>query len=324
MTNNANNDFERKVKSSLEGYEASFDPADWSDMENRLEAMPQHAPAFKWTFSMNVIVGIIACSALVFLVVKLSSSKNNASTEKPATEIITPVQSTSVPTVNTPSVKTKPVQTISETKEPNASGQDSQEDNTDKKAELTVQTPGPTPLNYDPTMGRRMKSDKNVAPVEAIQPSLMETDAQKVRIFPDMVDPKKGVIFNTKEKTGSDQSQTEVNVGWNDYVIYNPVNLPAKAGDSTKKTVAETGKTETDLSGQKSKTDRRSIFSRKSKHEKTSDQTTPPVTIPVTQDKPAPDNSSPPDAPPVKSDTLKKTRLKNPKYKDDHSILDPY
>ncbi|MFI5148493.1 MAG: hypothetical protein ACHQRM_02095 [Bacteroidia bacterium] len=312
MTNNANNDFERKVKSSMEGYEASFDPADWSDMENRLQAMPQHSPVFKWKFSLNTVAVIIACSALAFLVIRLTAgSKSRATNEKQIQESVTPVKMTSVPvTAKTVQEQPKPQpEVMAAAKEETL---DTAPTETEKISNYLLSA-GNASKNNESSSYRRMQADRNVSTVAPIQPQLNGTDAQKVRIYPDMVDPKKGVIFNTREKTGTDAVQTEVNVGWNDFVIY----PPSKKDSSVKESPVESK-----TAAAKSKSERKSIFSRKSKKEKPAEKAEP-VTTPVPAEKTTTDNS-PADPAPVKTDTLKKTKLKNPKFKENHSPLDPY
>jgi hypothetical protein len=322
MTNNANNDFERKVKSSLEGYEASFDSADWNDLENRLQSLPQHAPAFKWRFSMNAVAVVVACAALAFLVYKMTSpAKNDAASNKPAPEVVTPVQVTSAPVQQTNRAKVNSSEPKAET-----ATEEMKQTPEPVVAETTLAAPAPTSAmavyeqqKTSSASYRQMRADKNVATVDPIKPEVLDPETQKVRIFPDMLDPKKGVIYNTKEKTGTEPVQTEVNVGWNDYVIYPPAS--GSKTDSSHHAVA-TDTHAQPASGTKTRTERKSIFSRKPKSEKTAEKKEDVVTTPASTDKAATANT--PDPAPAKPDTLKKTKLKNPKYKEDHSMLDPY
>ncbi len=321
MITNANNDFERRIKSSLEGFEASYTPGDWEDLDVKLNTLPKHTPSFnfdlkkfsfKWKFSTNIYIALIACAAFFLLMYKLGgvsgSSKasivNDGAKKTPvvnASEIKTPL-------ANVP-VKTAPLPQAVLTKKDSASYEE---------------PAGPELSSADAVAGDKLNdnsgntsqsktAEKDKPAVLASQTTTSQAvpETPKVVVFGDMIDPKHGLMYNTKEKVSTTPTQTKVNVGWNDYVIYDPGK--SKAIDSTKTAVVpatESGSTsETKKSGRKKKGLDKAI---------SSDSPGTMLGAPtVTGDS---NSGNPAEA----SDSTRKAKVKNPKLKSDLTPNDPY
>jgi hypothetical protein len=337
MTNSGNNDFERKIKSSLEGYEVPFAQADWNEMESKLNTLPKqnpafnlHLPKFKWNFSTNVFVTIVVCTGVFFLIYKISNSDTSKSEQvSPASPKITPVLNTSSAIL--PEVKlaksTKPAEHQSVTST-DPSGTDTtlffpvaaEVPANDSKTNLSVIPAAPNKVGTN--------EEKTVTHMEPVQTNLNAQDPSKVLFYDDMIDPKKGFIYPTKDKAvEASGAQTNVNLGWNDYVIYDP-----KKSDTLKGAhIVPVENKATDVpSDLKNKTDKKQkTGSKKDKNLPKAGQTTEPSAIPESNTKEVIKDTNIKDSPePAKSDSVpvKKSHKgnKNPKFTNDKSMLDPY
>jgi hypothetical protein len=327
MTTDANNDFERKIKSSLEGYEAPFVAGDWEDMDAKLNTLPKSSPSFRfnWNFSFNIYIALIGCASFFFLMYKLGGASGTAASlqhrnaEKTVSATSTnepkPGAATTSIKTNLPGAKAIPVKETGEAAYADPEG--------------PPVALGPSSENADQEPGAivngNLSRKKENQPISAdpIATPLLNPDSPKVIVFGDMIDPKKGLIYNTKEKIGSGngETQTKVNLGWNDYVIYDPTKI--KGGDSSKgRSDVGSNKTDTENSGMKS--ERRRIGRRgRNKEESEKQPITEPTTTAPAEVKAAPATTQPAESKEV-GDTVKRVKQKNPKLKTDHSILDPY
>jgi hypothetical protein len=335
MTNSGNNDFERKIKSSLEGYEVPFVQADWNAMESKLNTLPKqraalniHLPKFKWNFSTNVFVAIIACAGIFFLVYKLSNTDTTKSEQmSPASPMLTPVLNTT--SAQLPAAKpknTKPAEHPAVVAA-DPSGSDTtlffpvaaEVPAADNKPNLSV-IPGPGPAKFSTP-----SEEKTVNHMEPVQTNLNAQDPSKVLFTDDMIDPKKGFVYPTKDKALDAQgAQTNVNVGWNDYVIYDP-----KKSDSLKSShiIPVENKATDESSALKSKSDKKQKSSRKDKSTKADKAaaTAVPETDTKEVNKEAESKAVPEPAKPDTTTTKKSHKAnKNPKFTNDKSMLDPY
>jgi hypothetical protein len=55
--NTQNSKLDETVKQTLNHYETPYDAADWSRMENMLDASPKSS-SFKWSYSLNIFIGL--------------------------------------------------------------------------------------------------------------------------------------------------------------------------------------------------------------------------------------------------------------------------
>lgn len=224
MTSNENNDFERRVKSSLEGYEAEFNPSDWADMESRLNAIPAARQSFQWSFSTNIFVAILVCTGVFFLIYKVSSSS------RPTTVIEDIHQSK--PVVDTKKAETLPAVTTA----PQAvKHTDNNKADSTSIVRLDSDRPSITsPVTEDSRMLQRntqrnfISSQGPSVPVNAGRPEEKTSNAGKeqnvippddpahIRIYGDMIDPKQGFIYNTKETIGAPLNTETRSEAWID------------------------------------------------------------------------------------------------------------
>ena len=332
MTNNGNNDFERKIKSSLEGYEVPFVQADWNEMEGKLNTLPKpsasfNLPNFKWNFSMNVFVAIIACTGVFFLIYKLSNSDSTKSEQvNPPSPKATPVMTTT--TLKAPGVpqakNNKPVE-----HQPAVAAADPSGNDTTLfmpvAAEVPVVNENRSNTTVIPAPVKRSAGgeDKSVSHMEPVQATLGGQDQQKVLFYDDMLDPKKGFIYPTKDKAveASAPGQTNVNLGWNDYVIYDP-----KKADSVKGAhviPSENKAVPAESPALKNKSEKKQKNSKKDKIQPKPDSAPDAGTKEMKKDSSGKGASEP-----AKTDTttIKRSHKanKNPKFTNDKSMLDPY
>jgi hypothetical protein len=323
MITNANNDFERRIKSSLEGFEASYTPGDWEDLDVKLNTLPKHTPSFnfdfkkfnfKWKFSANIYIALLACAAFFLIMYKLGgvSGSSKASTVNDVAKN-TPVVNASeikTPLANVP-VKASPLPQVALTMKDSASYEE---------------PAGPELSSADAVAGNKLndnsgnasqskttEKDKPAVVAEQTTASQAGPETPKVVVFGDMIDPKHGLMYNTKEKVSTTPTQTKVNVGWNDYVIYDPAK--SKATDTTKAAMVpaiESGSTaEKKKSGRKKKGLDKAISSES------------PGTTPGAQTIETTGNSNFLN-PAESSDSTRKAKVKNPKLKSEVTPDDPY
>jgi hypothetical protein len=224
MTSSENNDFERRVKSSLETYQAEFNPSDWRDMEIRLNAIPAARQSFQWSFSTNIFVAILACTGVFFLIYKASSSSHSATIIQDSRQLKPIVQTKQIeaaPTFIIPPQTRKPIEN---TKSDSSS-----------VVQLDPQQPPPaSPLSVDNRLPQRNaqkeamnskgaeapailgRSDEKPANVSKEQKVVLPDDPSHIRIYGDMIDPKQGFIYNTKETIGAPLSTEARSAAWID------------------------------------------------------------------------------------------------------------
>ncbi len=331
MTNNGNNDFERKIKSSLEGYEVPFVQADWSEMEAKLNTLPKQSPSFnlpnfKWGFSMNVFVAIVVSTAALFLIFKMIG------TDKTQSQQAQPVMQKSSPVVNPAADKSQSAQ---KTQHPRSDGHQtivsanpSLVDSVqffppvNEESVAVKESPAEHTVNPAPAKAGVSAEEKTVKRMDPVQANLNSQDPAKVLFYDDMLDPKKGFIYPTKDKAleASGSSQTNVNLGWNDYVIYDP-----KRADTTHGKIIPAENKAVENNEVKTKSEKKQKSSKKDKNQ---EKTENAAAVPDAGTKEVKkDTSGKSVSEPAKSDTtvVKKHKSnKNPKFTNDKSMLDPY
>jgi hypothetical protein len=316
MTTSGNNDFERDVKASLEGFEVPYDSAHWAELEGKLDALPKanasfasiraiKFSSFKWSFSMNVFAVIVACTT-VFLLVFVVAGSHKASVDNPRQHAAEPVLRVSGPSSLAPPPVEHAVTLPSKSPEV-----DSVMASEELKAPDTVPA---EPAQKEITSSNRLvagaspSSSNQPVSQQALTP-MPDLNAAHVRIYGDMLDPKRGFVYNTKEHLGEGPvaTQTRVNVGWNDFVIYDPARHTTDS--------AETGasrKAEGNKELKEGKSERKSFFARKlkSKNNQPADTKTVPAAAA---------------SPKAKDSVMINPNLNAiPKFKEDRVNLDPY
>jgi hypothetical protein len=75
MTNSPNNQLDEFIKNSMQGHEEPFNEAHWNEFESKLNSKPRVNTFSKWSFSMNVFIGLVMFgSASVLTYLALSGS----------------------------------------------------------------------------------------------------------------------------------------------------------------------------------------------------------------------------------------------------------
>jgi hypothetical protein len=196
MTTDTNNDFERKIKSSLEGFEAPYATGDWEDMDSRLNTLPKQnntfnlenlkSLKFKWNFSMNIYIALIACAGFFLLMYKLGGVSGTSSVVAPPTPMNT------IPVTNTTDIRT-PSNGVAPQSDRNS---DSPEANSGLSSRTTpidsipnrVYAPVEVPHQTVPVEASK---DKSIAPADPIAGPPVTTEKLKGVVFGDMIDPKR-------------------------------------------------------------------------------------------------------------------------------------
>jgi hypothetical protein len=323
MTPDANNDFERKIKSSLEGFEAPYTQGDWEDMDGRLNSLPQSNSSFhfKWKFSTNIYIAIIGCASFLLLMYKLGGMSGTSASVAPKKTNSSNTVSDSKPAIT--SIKAAPVK--------NLPGSAAVPPPSSEKNDVSLTDPQEPPVVLSNPSDDKMSEANASSPVPATSGRLKDTpssvqdpasaplvsqDSPKVIVFGDQLDPKKGLIYNTKEKvgTGPVEAQTKVNVGWNDYVIYDPNRV--KTADTSAASLGHgTANNPSSADNVSGKSDRKRKVGRRGRNSDTTENLTSPepaVSVPPASSKEGGDT------------TVKRIKPQNPKFKSDRSILDPY
>jgi hypothetical protein len=204
MTSSDNTDFERRIKTSFEGYEAEYNPADWSDMEIRLNRLPAASSGFQWSFSMNIYLALFASTALFFLIYKASSHSNIRGAEVPGQIIVkdaspSPVRAIQGPVQRNYTPPTVAAQEVKSTIDSSPQSLSSIQPSSSPVNGIDYRIkPGSQAVRSNPS-GAEMK---NAGESQASSPAAISDDPSHIRIYGDMIDPKQGMIYNTKETLG--------------------------------------------------------------------------------------------------------------------------
>ncbi|MCE3279214.1 MAG: hypothetical protein K0S44_1405 [Bacteroidetes bacterium] len=215
--NTPDSKLDETIKSTLNEYEAQYDPSDWARMETMLDAAPK-AVSFKWSHVITVVIGIVVIGGGYGLFNFLSKSKSAE------TKVETPV----APKTEPPVQKTLPV-----TPPPPVTVKKPAPETT----AVTVQKPIVVPPAVDP----KTKPATQTAVKEEIKKDKKKTDKSKPTgpviepndkmmimgnepIFGDMLDSSKGVIGETKEKEETKKAaKAKKNnpAGWDQFMLPN-------------------------------------------------------------------------------------------------------
>jgi hypothetical protein len=204
MASSENTDFERRIKASFDSYEAEYNPADWSDMEIRLNTLPAASAGFQWTFSMNIYLALFVSTALFFLIYKASSHSNISGAEVPGHIIVKDASPIPVRTIQGPVQRNyKPLPVAAQEVTPVA--------DSSAPSLSSIQPASSMANGADYRLkagGQSIRTNvsgtdiKNTGESQA-SPAVAIPDAPShIHIYGDMIDPKQGMIYNTKETLG--------------------------------------------------------------------------------------------------------------------------
>ncbi|MGQ0828620.1 MAG: hypothetical protein ACT4ON_09520 [Bacteroidota bacterium] len=214
MGNDTNSKLDQVVKQTLGNYEATHSTPDWSKMEGMLDATPQSAN-FKWSYSLNVIIGLVILGG-GFLIYSLISSEKSSTVpqvqqpiENKSNSTVTtksvPAPAPSVPVVSAPAEHTPPQTTL-----PSGTAVVKNSDKETVAAEKT---------NNSKT--EDIVKDKEKKSVKLKQ--VINTMGNEP-VFGDMLDSSKGIVGKTKEKEETKKAakaQPENTIGWSSFLMKN-------------------------------------------------------------------------------------------------------
>lgn len=220
VNNTPDSKLDEAVKNALKDFEASNATADWSRMDNMLNASPK-ATTINWKYSLRFIIGVavITGAFITYKQISKTSSIPENKSETPVTNV--------EPTI------TKPiVQPIKENiVVPSAPV-------TDNATELpsseitTTATPIEEKKEVKNTADIKTKKEKNT---EKNKTAKNNTTAEDIKLHPvigmgnepifgDMLDSSKGVVGNTQEKETTKKAaktQSNKNIGWDNFMFSN-------------------------------------------------------------------------------------------------------
>jgi hypothetical protein len=223
MINSPNNKLDEFVKQSLENYQVPYNEAHWNEFESKLNAQPGSNPFSKFNFSLNTIIGgIVILSASAFI---YAMSTNASSVNKDASQNVSKKENTTVPVkknADTPPVVTKTEtendqNTVTGHVDPvtfsihtnSSSSFFTSNDLSNPEGSAEKQTPVDKPNGFSFTaspngmtnaMSNNSSSGGNLTQKE-LQDALRDSGPTVINnnIFPDQIDPLKGVTKSTKE-----------------------------------------------------------------------------------------------------------------------------
>lgn len=222
IDNSTNSKLDEAVKTTLNDYEAPFEPSDWARMESMLDAAPKSTP-FKWSYAIGAVVGVVVIGGIYLAVSGGSSTTTDTSTTTPTIEkvqpVVTapvkttppPVNNTAITTNETPAVSAPAVTETAVSKnetviDPKIKPEDkviAKEDRKkeDKKSKKTTNKEEDVNLSNVPIMGMGNEP-----------------------VFGDMLDSSKGIVGETKEKEETKKAakaHKNTPVGWNNIMSPN-------------------------------------------------------------------------------------------------------
>jgi hypothetical protein len=223
MINSPNNGLDEFVKQSLENHRVPFNEAHWKEFESKLGSQPRVNPFSKWNFSLNTIIGgivILSASVFIYAMSNRTSPEQNKTVSNPTT--LTTVSTTvKKETVPAPVVNTNTSTASNETPVNNVNVDpfmfsvhssstysfftSNDLSNSEGTAETTNPVEKPNGFSFTSTNNNTItnvssSNDDKLDPKE-LQDALKDSGPTVINnnIFPDQIDPLKGVVKSTKE-----------------------------------------------------------------------------------------------------------------------------
>jgi outer membrane biosynthesis protein TonB len=216
--NTPDSKLDETIKSTLNDYEAQYDPSDWARMETMLDAAPK-AVSFKWSHALTVLIGVVVIGGGYALYNLLSkSTPTETKVETPATPIVEPPAQKKTITVTPPPVTAKkpaPETTAVTVQKPIVTPPVI----TDPKTKPATQTAVKEEIKKD-----KKKTEKTKPTGPVIEPTDKMLIMGNEPIFGDMLDSSKGIIGETKEKEETKKAaKAKKNnpAGWNQFMLPN-------------------------------------------------------------------------------------------------------
>ncbi len=221
VNNTPDSKLDEAVKNALKDFESPYDSADWSRMDNMLNASPK-ATTINWKYSLRFIIGAAVITG-AFLTYKQISK--NASTSSKTIEV--PVTKTESPTTKPVTGTKKENITVTPTPITNNTTE-----STSSETHNAISAPVDEKKELKNTADLKSKKEKNS---DKNKTSKSNTTAEDVKLHPvigmgnepifgDMLDSSKGVIGNTQEKETTKKAaktQSNKNIGWDNFMFSN-------------------------------------------------------------------------------------------------------
>jgi hypothetical protein len=269
MINSPNNRLDEFVKQSLENYQVPFNEAHWNEFESKLGSQPRVNPFRKWNFSLNTIIGgmiILSAAAFIYAMTggkpetkdAVTGNKNTVTINTPSTapQTKTQVETTTTARNNDPgSLNNAHIDPFTFSIHNNSpysfftSSDLSNPDGANEKIDPVDQPNGFSFTSTNPPVMNTGTNDGQLNPQE-LQDALKNTGSTVVNnnIFPDQIDPLKGVVKSTKEtdtmisKANNIPSDNDplIQIGKNGQILSNPqevlktIKTAESKADSTK------------------------------------------------------------------------------------------
>jgi type IV secretory pathway VirB10-like protein len=224
VNNTPDSKLDETVKNTLNNYEATYEPGDWSRMENMLDAAPKSSN-FQWSYAVKVVGALAVIAVGYFIYNAVNTPELNKD------EIIsTPPIKTEEEVVKVSPDVTAPV--------PAPAVASPKIDQTEVANEVAKETVTPDKIAVTSPLNEKLKTEeKAVVKKEDKRKDKKQkenTDDKNVithtlimgnePVFGDMLDSSKGVIGETKEKEETKKSakaQKDLPVGWNSFMLKN-------------------------------------------------------------------------------------------------------
>jgi cytoskeletal protein RodZ len=214
--NTPDSKLDETIKSTLNDYEAQYDPSDWARMETMLDAAPK-AVSFKWSHALTVLIAVVVLGGGYALINYLGKSKPaETENETPAAPVVEPPAQKKNIVTPPPVTAKKPVpETTAVTVQkpiviPPAA---------DPKTKPATQTAVKEEIKKD-----KKKTDKTKPTGPVIEPNDKMMIMGNEPIFGDMLDSSKGIIGETKEKEETKKAaKAKKNnpAGWDQFMLPN-------------------------------------------------------------------------------------------------------
>ena len=204
------NKLDEVVKSTLNGYEAPYDPSDWSKMESMLQNTPKSVN-FKWSSTLTIIVGVclLVGGYLVYNTISPSSKQENETSKAIENAVVVPAP----PTIN----NVKPVPAP-------ATVVPAPENSIVPPAASNEKPIVPAAVENKTATVKEKSKEKNQKVIAQDSVEVKITKMGNEPVFGDMLDSSKGIIRETKEKEETKKAakvNKDVPIGWDNFMLKN-------------------------------------------------------------------------------------------------------
>lgn len=227
MVNDTNNSkLDQAIKQTLSNYEAPYNATDWEKMESMLAAAPKSGN-FKWSYSLNILIGILVLGGIYLIYNSINSSKKIDNTKNIEVQqpVESPVNITTTASKPLPAAVPPPVVSTATVTATQVETPIVKEETTTKKEPVVIETKSKT----------TEATDKNEKIAKKPQRVFVKGNEP---IFGDMLDSSKGIVGKTKEKEETKKAvkaQPDNSIGWNSFLMKTNLDSLKKYHDQQQK-----------------------------------------------------------------------------------------